>query len=41
MRVLLIVNGNPYDGTDVAGNALQPAEQLLNAGLAVTMQGKP
>jgi len=37
MKALLILNRNPYDGTDVTWNALRLAEQLLNAGLEVNV----
>ena len=33
MKTLLVLNGNPYDGTDVTWNALRLAEQLLNRGV--------
>jgi len=29
-KILIIMNGNPYDGTDVAWNALRLAEKLLD-----------
>ena len=32
MKTLLVLNRNPYDGTDVTWNALRLAEQLLNRG---------
>ena len=32
MKLLLILNKNPYDGTDVARNALRLAEATVNAG---------
>jgi uncharacterized protein involved in oxidation of intracellular sulfur len=32
MKTLLVLNRNPYDGTDVTWNALRLAEQLLNSG---------
>jgi uncharacterized protein involved in oxidation of intracellular sulfur len=35
MKSLLILNNNPYDGTDVTRNALRLAEQLLNIGSSV------
>jgi uncharacterized protein involved in oxidation of intracellular sulfur len=35
MKTLLILNNNPYDGTDVTRNALRLAEQLLNIGSSV------
>ena len=37
MNALIIFNGNPYDGTDVAWNGLRLAEQLLNTGLEVNI----
>lgn len=37
MRALIILNRNPYDGTDITWNALRLAEQLLNADLEVHM----
>jgi uncharacterized protein involved in oxidation of intracellular sulfur len=37
MKALLILNRNPYDGTDVTWNALRLADQLLNAGLEVNV----
>lgn len=30
MTVLLVLNRNPYDGTDVSGNALRLGEKLLD-----------
>jgi len=35
MQALIILNRNPYDGTDITWNALRLAEQLLNMGLEV------
>jgi len=35
MRVLLILNRQPYDGTDVTWNALRLAGKLLDAGALV------
>jgi len=35
MKVLLVFNRPPYDGTDVTWNGLRLAEQSLNAGLEV------
>jgi uncharacterized protein involved in oxidation of intracellular sulfur len=35
MKALIILNRNPYDGTDITWNALRLAEQLLNADLEV------
>jgi uncharacterized protein involved in oxidation of intracellular sulfur len=35
--VLLVFNGNPYDGTDVTWNGLRLAEQLLNLGMGVNI----
>ncbi len=32
MKLLLILNKNPYDGTDVARNALRLAEAVVEAG---------
>jgi len=32
MKVLIILNDNPYDGSDVAWNGLRLAEKLLDAG---------
>ncbi len=32
MEVLMVFNGNPYDGTDVTWNGLRLAEQLVNLG---------
>jgi uncharacterized protein involved in oxidation of intracellular sulfur len=37
MKTLLILNSNPYDGTDVTRNALRLAEQLLNIGVEVEL----
>jgi len=37
MRALIVLNRNPYDGTDITWNALRLAEQLLNAGLEVNV----
>lgn len=37
MKALIVLNRNPYDGTDITWNALRLAEQLLNAGLEVNM----
>ena len=36
-NILLVFNGNPYDGTDVTWNGLRLAEQLLGAGLEVNI----
>lgn len=35
MNALIVLNRNPYDGTDITWNALRLADQLLNAGLKV------
>ncbi len=35
MKVLVILNRNPYDGTDVTWNALRLAEKLLEKGVNV------
>lgn len=35
MKALIVLNRNPYDGTDITWNALRLAEQLLNVGLEV------
>jgi uncharacterized protein involved in oxidation of intracellular sulfur len=32
MKALIILNGNPYDGTDITWNALRLAEKLLDRG---------
>lgn len=32
MKTLVVLNRNPYDGTDVTWNALRLAENLLDAG---------
>jgi len=37
VKALIVLNRNPYDGTDITWNALRLAEQLLNAGLEVNM----
>ena len=37
MRALIVLNRNPYDGTDVTWNALRLTEQLLNTGLEVNV----
>ena len=37
MQTLIILNRNPYDGTDVTWNALRLAEQLLNADVDVRL----
>jgi uncharacterized protein involved in oxidation of intracellular sulfur len=37
MKTLLILNNNPYNGTDVTRNALRLAEQLLNIGVEVEL----
>jgi len=37
MQSLIILNRNPYDGTDVTWNALRLAEQLLNADVDVRL----
>jgi len=37
MRILLVFNRNPYDGTDVTWNGLRLAEQLLQAGSQVNV----
>lgn len=37
VRALIVLNRNPYDGTDITWNALRLAEQLLNAGLEVNV----
>lgn len=37
MKALIVLNRNPYDGTDITWNALRLAEQLLNAGLEVNV----
>ena len=33
MKVLLVLNRNPYDGTDVTWNALRLGEKLLDKGM--------
>ena len=33
MKTLIILNRNPYDGTDVTWNALRPGENLLDRGM--------
>ena len=33
MKALVVLNRNPYDGTDVTWNALRLVEQLLNLGV--------
>jgi len=33
MKVLIILNGNPYDGTDVTWNALRLGDKLLDGGI--------
>ncbi len=35
MKTLIILNHNPYDGTDVTRNAIRLAEQLLESGLSI------
>jgi uncharacterized protein involved in oxidation of intracellular sulfur len=35
MKVLIIFNRDPYDGSDITWNGLRLAEQLFNAGLEV------
>jgi len=37
MKVLLVLNRNPYDGTDVTWNALRLGEQLLNEGVELML----
>ena len=37
MKILLLFNRNPYDGTDITWNGLRLAEQLLNTGLKVNI----
>jgi len=37
MKTLLVLNVNPYDGTDVTWNALRLAEQLLNRGVELRL----
>ena len=37
MTVLLVLNRNPYDGTDVTWNALRLAQQLLDDGAEVRL----
>ncbi len=37
--VLLVFNGNHYDGTDVTWNSFRLAEQLLNLGMRVCFLG--
>ena len=37
MRILLVFNRNPYDGTDVTWNGLRLAEQLLQSGSDVNV----
>jgi len=37
VKTLLVLNRNPYDGTDVSWNALRLAEQLLNRGVDVEL----
>ena len=37
MKVLLVFNRNPYDGTDITWNGLRLAEQLLGSGLEVNI----
>ena len=37
MQSLIILNRNPYDGTDVTWNALRLIEQLLNLGVDVKL----
>ena len=35
MKVLIVLNHNPYDGSDVAWNSLRLAEKLLDGGASV------
>jgi len=37
VRTLIVLNRNPYDGTDITWNALRLADQLLNLGLEVNV----
>ncbi len=37
MKILIIFNRNPYDGTDVTWNALRLAEELVNSGVEVKL----
>ena len=37
MKVLIVFNGNPYDGTDVTWNGLRLADKLLDTGLEVNI----
>lgn len=37
MRVLVVLNRNPYDGTDVTWNALRLCEKLLEQGAEVRL----
>ena len=37
MKTLLVLNVNPYDGTDVTWNALRLAEQLSNRGVELRL----
>ena len=37
MRTLIVLNRNPYDGTDVTWNALRLGEQFLNKGIELRL----
>ncbi len=37
MNALIILNHNPYDGTDVTRNALRLAGQLLDTGMSISI----
>jgi len=37
MKVLIILNRNPYDGTDVTWNALRLVDKLLDAKVEVRL----
>ncbi len=37
MKALIVLNRNPYDGTDITWNALRLADQLLSLGLEVSL----